>query len=113
MQPASAVTPAAAEADKRAELHDRLARSGLPLPFVFLVVQLGGLRFLFAVLAILFMAAVEFGGLFVRRQLRPATPLLVVGVGLLVAAEQFPALNPWGALPALLVLAALIWHLVD
>jgi len=113
METAPRARPAAAEADKRAELHDRLAVSVLLLPFVFLIVQLGGLPFLLAVLGILLIAAVEFGGLFVKMQLRPSTPLLVAGVGLLVAAEQYPALNPWGVLPALLVLAALIWHLLD
>ena len=113
METAPAVKPAAAEPDKRAELRDRLAVSVLLLPFVFLAVQVGGLLFLLAVLCILLIAAVEFGGLFVRMHQRPSTLLLVAGVGLLVAAEQFPALNPWGVLPALLVLAALTWHLVD
>ena len=113
METAPAVKPAAAEADKRAELRDRLAVSVLLLPFVFLIVQVGGLLFLLAVLGILLIAAVEFGGLFARMHQRPSTVLLVAGVGLLVAAEQYPALNPGGMLPALLVLAALTWHLVD
>ena len=64
-------------------------------------------------LAILLFAAVEFGGLFVTMHQRPAVPLLVAGVALLVAAEQFPALNLQGGLPVLIVLAALAWHLVD
>jgi phosphatidate cytidylyltransferase len=37
----------------------------------------------------------------------------VAGVALLVAAQQFPVLNPSGGLPVLLVLAAMTWHLVD
>ena len=113
METAPAVKTAAAEADKRAEFRDRLAVSVLLLPFVFLIVQVGGLLFLLAVLGILLIAAVEFGGLFVKVHQRPATILLVAGVGLLVAAEQYPALDPWDMLPALLVLAALVWHLVD
>ena len=108
MQPAPAVKPLAAESDKRAELHDRLAVSILLMPFVFLIVQVGGLLYLLAVLVLLLIAAVEFGGLFVTMRQRPARPLLVAGVGLLVAAEQFSALNPWGLLPSLLVLAALL-----
>jgi len=114
MEPAPAVRPSAApEADKQAELRDRLAVSVLLLPFVFLLVQLGGWLYLCGVLTILLFASVEFGGLFITMHQRPAVPLLVAGVGLLVAAEQFPALNLLGGLPVLLVLAALAWHLVD
>jgi phosphatidate cytidylyltransferase len=114
MEPARAVKPSAApEADKRAELRDRLAVSVLLLPFVFLLVQVGGWLYLSGVLAILLFAAVEFGGLFVTMHQRPAVPLLVAGVALLVAAEQFPVLNLQGGLPVLIVLAALAWHLVD
>lgn len=114
MEPAPAAKPSAAlEADKQAELRDRLAVSALLLPFVFLVVQVGDWLFLIAVLAILLVAATEFGGLFVAVHHRPATPLIVAGVGLLVAAEQYRWLNPAGALPVLLVMAAVIWHLVD
>jgi phosphatidate cytidylyltransferase len=114
MEPAPAVKPSAApEADKQAELRDRLAVSVLLLPFVFLIVQVGGWLYLLAVLAILLFAAVEFGGLFITMHQRPAVPLLVAGVALLVASEQYPALNPAGALPVLIVLAALAWHLLD
>jgi phosphatidate cytidylyltransferase len=40
-------------------------------------------------------------------------PLIVAGTALLVAAEQYPWLNPAGVLPVLMVLAAIVWHLVD
>ena len=114
MEPAPAVRPSAApEADKQAELRDRLAVSILLLPFVFLLVQVGGWLYLIGVLTILLFAAIEFGGLFVTMHQRPAVPLLMAGVALLVAAEQYPVLNLAGGLPALLVLAALTWHLVD
>jgi phosphatidate cytidylyltransferase len=114
MEPAPAVKPSAApEADKRAELRDRMAVSVLLLPFVFLIVQVGGWLYLIAVLTILLFAAIEFGGLFITMHQRPAVPLLVAGVALLVAAEQLPWLNPWGLLPVLIVLAGLAWHLLD
>jgi len=114
MEPAPAVRPlAATEADKQAELRDRLAVSVLLLPFVFLLCQVGGWLYLSGVLAILLVAAVEFGGLFVPLHQRPAVPLLVAGVGLLVAAQQFPVLDLGGGLPVLIVLAVLAWHLVD
>ena len=114
MQPAPAVQPSAApEGDKRLELRDRLAVSILLMPFIFLAVQVGGWLFLAAVLGILLTAAVEFGGLFVAIHQRPAAPMIVAGTALLITAQQVPALNPWGLLPVLLVLAALVWHLVD
>lgn len=114
MQPASAVQPSVApQADKQAELRDRLAVSALLLPFVFLIVQVGSWLFLIALLAILLTAATEFGGLFVAVHHRPAVPVIVAGTALLVASEQYPALNPWGGLPVLVVLAAITWHLVD
>jgi phosphatidate cytidylyltransferase len=114
MEPAPAVKPPAApEADRRLELRERLAVAILLVPFVLLAVADGGRLYLLALLFILSMAALEFGGLFGAGPQRPALPLLVAGVGLLVAAEQFPALNPLGLLPTVLILAALTWHLVD
>jgi phosphatidate cytidylyltransferase len=59
------------------------------------------------------MAALEFAWLFAGAGQRPAVWLLVGGVILLVAAEQYPVLNPMGLVPGGLVLAALTWHLVD
>ncbi len=114
MEPGPAVRPAATpEADKQAELRDRLAVSVLLLPFVFLLVQLGGWLYLIAVLVILLFATVEFGGMFITMHQRPAVPLLVAGVALMVSAVQVPAINLAGGLPVLIVLAALTWHLVD
>jgi phosphatidate cytidylyltransferase len=114
MEPAPAVRPSAApEADKRAELRDRMAVSVLLLPFVFWVVQVGSWLFLLAVLATLLTAAIEYGGLFVAVHHRPAVPVIMAGVALLVAGEQYPALNPSQVLLILCILAALIWHLVD
>jgi phosphatidate cytidylyltransferase len=114
MEPAPAVRPPAApEADKRLELQDRLAVTILLIPFVLLAVADGEWLYLLALLAILIAAAFEFGALFALAAQRPAMPLLLAGVGLLVVSERFPALNPLGLLPAVLILAALTWHLVD
>ena len=90
-----------------------MAVSILLLPFVFLVVQTGSWLYLLALLIILLTAALEFGALFVAVHKRPATPLIVAGTAVLVVAEMFPALNPDRLLPALLVLAAMLWHLLD
>jgi phosphatidate cytidylyltransferase len=97
--------PALAAVDRRLELRERLA--------VVLVVQTGGVLFLLALLFMWSMAALEFAWLFAGAGQRPAVWLLVAGVILLVAAEQYPGLNPFGLVPAVLVLAALTWHLVD
>lgn len=114
MEPAPAAKPSAApEADKQAELRDRLAVSVLLLPLVFLVVQVGSWLYLIAILVILVVAAIEFGGLFVAVRHRPAVPVIVAGTALVVAAEQFPGLNLWGGLPVVILLAAIAWHLVD
>src|SRR5260221_12709512 len=113
MEPGPAVRPAATpEADKQAELRDRLAVSVLLLPFVFLLVQLGGWLYLIAVLVILLFATVEFGGMFITMHQRPAVPLLVAGVALMVSAVQVPAINLAGGLPGLVVAAGPSWPLV-
>ncbi|MEP7355669.1 MAG: phosphatidate cytidylyltransferase [Anaerolineales bacterium] len=118
MEPAApaakpAASPAAAGTDRRLELRDRLAVTILLVPFVLLVVQAGGILFLLALLFMWSMAALEFAWLFAGAGQRPAVWLLVGGVILLVAAEQYPVLNPLGLVPAALVIAALTWHLVD
>jgi phosphatidate cytidylyltransferase len=114
MEPAQAAKPSAAsQADKQAELRDRLAVSILLLPFVFLLVQVGGWLFLIGLLTILLIAAVEFGGLFAAVRQRPATPIIFAGTALVVASAQIPEINPQGLLLVLLVLVALFWHLVD
>jgi phosphatidate cytidylyltransferase len=112
MQPAPApeAPPAPAQAS---DLPDRLAVSILLLPFGLLVVEAGGWLYLVAVEFILLVAAREYTRLFVHTRYRPARPLLLIGVGGLVLAEQLPALNPLGLLPALLILVALTWHLLD
>jgi phosphatidate cytidylyltransferase len=109
--PPQAASPAVS--DRRLELRERLAVTILLVPFVLLVVQAGGLLFLLALLFMWGMAALEFAWLFAGAGQRPAVWVLVGGVLLLVAAEQYPFLDPLGLLPAALVLAALTWHLVD
>lgn len=114
MKPAAAPeAPPAPASAWPSDLSDRLAVSILLLPFVLLIVEAGGWLYLLAVLALLLLAAREYARLFVHTCYRPARPLLWAGVGGLILAEQAPALNPDGLLPALLILAALTWHLID
>jgi phosphatidate cytidylyltransferase len=94
-------------------LRDRLAISVLLIPVAMWVVALGGVVYLLAVLLIFLLAALEYAQLFRVGGQRPARPLIVGGVLLLIAAQQYPALNPRHALVALAVLAPLVWHLID
>jgi phosphatidate cytidylyltransferase len=102
--------PAPARAD---DLRDRLAVSVLLIPAALVVIEAGGWLFAGFALALLGQAAREYARLFAHTRFRPATLLVIAGVVLLAAAEQWPALNPAGLLPVALTLAALVWHLVD
>jgi phosphatidate cytidylyltransferase len=110
--PAQEAPPASAPA-RPDDLPDRLAVSILLVPFALLIVEAGGWLYLAGVEVFLILAAREYARLFTHTRYRPARPLLLAGVGGLVLAEQAPAISPWGLLPALLILAALTWHLVD
>ena len=94
-------------------LSDRLAISILLLPFGMWVIALGGWAYLLTLVAIFGVAAWEYGRLFQMRGQRPARPLIVGGVLLLISAERFPVLNPHGLLFALAILVPLTWHLID
>ncbi len=109
--PADPAPPAGT--DLRANLRDRLAISILLVPLVVLLAEAGGLVYLLGVLVMFALAAWEYVRLFRAGRQRPALPLVLAGVLLFIGAEQFPALNPSGALLAVLILAPLTWHLVD
>ncbi len=94
-------------------LRERLIVSFTVLPVVLVMIVLGGYFYLVTVLLAFGLAAWEYSRLFRNAALRPALPLVVVGVLLLAAAGLFPAFNPHGIMVAVPVLAALIWHLLD
>ncbi|MBI4771792.1 MAG: phosphatidate cytidylyltransferase [Chloroflexi bacterium] len=94
-------------------LSDRLAISALLIPIALWVVALGGMVYLAGILYIFLLSALEYARLFRAGQQRPALPLIVGGVLLFIAAQQFPALNPRGLLFALAIIAPLTWHLID
>jgi phosphatidate cytidylyltransferase len=102
-----------APAARSGDLRDRLAVSVLLIPAALVVIEMGGWLFAAAVLLLLAQAAREYTRLFVHTRYRPAVPLVMAGVVLLAAAEQWPVLNPALVLPTLLVLAAVTWHLLD
>jgi len=103
----------AAPAARQGDLRDRLAVSILLIPAALVVIEMGGWPFAVAALALLAQAAREYTRLFVHTRFRPAVALVIGGVVLLVAAEQWPGLNPGGVLPTVLILAAVLWHLLD
>ena len=94
-------------------LRDRLAIAILLLPFALWMIALGGVAFLLAILLIFGLAVPEYVRLFRSGGQRPALPLVFGGVLLLIAAQQFPALNPSGLLLALAIIAPMTWHLID
>jgi phosphatidate cytidylyltransferase len=94
-------------------LRQRLIVAFTLVPIVVAVIVLGGYPYLLTVLLVFGLSAWEYARLFHSAALRPALPLIVVGVLLFVAAAAFPALNPYGVLFAGMVVAALTWHLVD
>ncbi len=94
-------------------LSDRIAVAILLIPLALGVVAVGGIVYLLGVLLIFVLAAQEYVTLFRAANLRPAQPLIVGGVALWIAAQQYPALNPERLLLALALLLPLAWHLLD
>ena len=92
---------------------DRIAVSIFLIPAALFVVASGGPIYLLGILLIFALAALEYAQLFRTGGQRPALPLVVGGVLALIAAQQFPALNPHGLLFGLIILAALTWHQID
>ena len=93
-------------------LPDRLAISILLIPVAAWVVASGGPVFLLMLVVMFVIAAREYIRMFSASQ-RPARWLIIVGAPLLVAARAFPILLTSGGLLTALILAALVWHLVD
>ncbi|MGH2522946.1 MAG: phosphatidate cytidylyltransferase [Anaerolineales bacterium] len=97
-------------------LRDRLAIAILLLPVATWVIALGGVVYLLGILFIFGVAALEYVALFRLGQFRPARPLVLGGVLLLIVARQFEAqLPPYGLglLFGLAIVLPLAWHLLD
>ena len=116
MEPAPALKGLPPSVGPANDLNDRLAVSLLLLPAALLVMEVGGWLYVATITSLLLIAAREYVRLFVHTHYRPAAPVVLAGVGLLMVSAQFPGLNPFFLLPALLTLlclAALVWHLLD
>lgn len=110
--PASA-PQAPAPSATQGDLAGRVGVGLLLVPIAFIFIFAGGWVYLLAAALVLGLAAYEFARLFARAGRRPATPILIVGVVALAAAELWPALHTRGLLVAGLTVAALAWHLRD
>jgi phosphatidate cytidylyltransferase len=113
MEPAPALPTPSAAAPAASDLSDRLAVSMVLIPAALLVIDTGGWPYALIVGLMLVVAAREYVRLFAHTHYRPAGPVVLGGVGLLVLSAEWPALNPNMLLVALIILAALVWHLVD
>ncbi len=94
-------------------LSDRIAISIMLIPLALWMVASGGVLYFLAILLIFTLAALEYVHLFRTGGQRPAQPLILIGALALIAAQQFPILNPHGLLFGLAILAPLTWHLID
>lgn len=103
-------------------LRQRLIIALLLLPPGLIAIFLGGIWYFGLLLIFFLLAAYEYAQMMRKGGHRPAPPLIVAGVFLLILAQSAPALWPQfgpqadliggGALAAAL-LAAITWHLVD
>ena len=95
-------------------LLDRLAIVIPIIPLAVWVIYLGGPVYTVAVLALLLVGAREYGRMFLAGGQRPALPVLLGGVPAVAAAHGLarPGVEVGGVF-ALLLLASLVWHLVD
>lgn len=94
-------------------LRQRLLVAIVFVPLIFAVVAYG--RWVYPLMITLFMslAALEYGQLYRRAKLRPALPLLVVGVISLCAGRALYQFSMGPAILAAVLLLSMTWHLVD
>ncbi|NIS80475.1 MAG: CDP-archaeol synthase [Anaerolineales bacterium] len=98
---------------KTRNFRQRVAFIVVMLPFLGWVIADGEWLFALTLAAALSMAAAEFGLLFQSRGLRPALPLLIVGVFILSAARYLWGFQWTPDLFAVIGLLGQVWHLVD
>jgi phosphatidate cytidylyltransferase len=94
-------------------LRERVAVILVILPFLLWVVVDGGWLYLIIILTVLSLAVVEFGLMFRNHGLRPALPLLVLGVALLVVVRFLFGFKYTPILLAGFCLVSQVWHLSD
>lgn len=83
------------------------------LPIIVAVIVLGGWLYAVGVALVLSLAAYEFWQIYGREGLRPSRPLLLIGVVALALGRQVFGFTHSPLILTLLLLAAMVWHLVD
>jgi phosphatidate cytidylyltransferase len=94
-------------------LRERTAVILLLLPFILLVLVAGGWLFAVAIALVLAQAGREYGLLFRQHGGRPALPVIVVGILVMVISRHVFGFDHLPLIISLLLLLSLIWHLVD
>ena len=94
-------------------LKERIAVALLLLPVLVWVIADGGWLYAGGVALVLALAAAEFGLMFRRQRLRPALPLLLLGVAALALSRFASGFNHGPAILTGLILLSMVWHLVD
>jgi phosphatidate cytidylyltransferase len=94
-------------------LPERVIIALVLLPFVFWAIAAGGWLFSVAVAIALSLAGVEFAAMFRSRGHRPAAPLLIAGIVLLVAGRFLYGFAYAPVMLTFLLLLSVIWHVVD
>jgi phosphatidate cytidylyltransferase len=85
----------------------------LILPFLGWVIADGEWLYMLVIACVLSLAAFEYGQLFRRHGMRPALPMLIIGVSSLAVGRFLYGFEHMPFLLALLSLITQIWHLVD
>ncbi|UCF61544.1 MAG: hypothetical protein JSV37_02360, partial [Anaerolineaceae bacterium] len=94
-------------------LRERVAVILVILPFLLWVVVSGGWLYVLAISAMLSLAVIEFGLLFRNHGLRPALPMLVLGVVVLCVSRFLLGFQYTPILFVSICLLGQVWHIVD
>jgi phosphatidate cytidylyltransferase len=94
-------------------LRQRLIVAIIFVPLIFAVVAYGSWVYPLMITLFMGLAAIEFGQLYQRANLRPALPLLVLGVIALCVGRGLAGFAAGPATLAAAILAAMAWHLVE
>lgn len=94
-------------------LRERTALILLILPFIVWVIADGNLLYLIAVGSMLCLAVIEYGLIFRKHGLRPALPLLIVGVIIIAISRYLFGFNHMPLILTVLFLSCQVWHMVD
>jgi phosphatidate cytidylyltransferase len=96
-----------------AELRDRFAIAIFLIPLAMWFLAHGGWLFMFGALGLFGLAAAEYAHMFRTAGHRPALPVLLGGVLLLLLSAEWPWFEQTGLSVGLSVVTAWVWHMAD